>query len=384
MSAFRPVRFFFALLVLGSLPAQSQEDPRDQIELLRSTLTALNDRVIPAYWAGIQHAFLVELAAVVDKIDLKEFEALEAYGRTQGIDSLRGTFAREVLSALEQGHKLKIDISKPDIAAFVLSEIHKRIAAEAAEVAQNPVMQEGLVLPPTWAERETLFWNAHVARNRFLNLNRLTGFVAEQAARQLKSKRNQNDPDRRKLFEELVALPSEIGASFRKLQNHEAMMRLDELLVAEDVLRHTMNFDDRLRAAYALEDDAHSLLAYLNSVPVAERGFVPLQKEGMQDEVIRLLKSGEGVGKDVIEKALLLRVGTHWWLRGRYGAGPLDAGLMKSPEAVTDPELMVGLYMPQQPDKPICDYFEPEQVFPGYDRRHDFTWAIERRDFRRA
>lgn len=160
-------------------------------------------------------------------------------------------------------------------------------------------------------------------------------------------------------------------------------MRLDEFMLAEDVLQDRLNFKERLHAAYALEDNGRSILEFLDKTPVEKIEFEPLKKEDLREQVNQLLASGRERGKDVIEKALLLRTGTHWWLRGRYGSGPLNAGLLKAPEAVASPEAMVGLYMPKLPNKPISNYLSPDQVTPGYDRRHHYNWAVEHRDRQR-
>jgi hypothetical protein len=158
------------------------------------------------------------------------------------------------------------------------------------------------------------------------------------------------------------------------------MMRLDELLLAKDVLKDRLNFEERLCAAYALENNVRMILEFLDTIPADKIEFDPLKKEELRAEVNEMLAKGRENGKDVMEKSILFRRGSHWWLRARYGSGPLNGGLLKAPEAVASPDAMVGLYMPKSPNKPINNYWSSDDYAPGYERRHHYNWAVERRD----
>jgi hypothetical protein len=369
--------FLVGPCVMAQNSAQVVESQNEKLS--RKIVQKFDETVLSQFAAGNSDGFLLALAELINRLDAEELIALEQYGASKGIPSLRGTFSQLVLEAVEQGRKLRIDISEPDLALYLMSGISDYISKERNEIRQSPVMVDQIVLPEEWTEREQAFWKIHVLRNRFLTLQKLAGYVGQLAKSQLKSKRNLRDPARKESLEQFAGLGQEIDAEFLKLQNNEAMMRLDELLIAEDVLHHTLNFEDRLFAAYALEDDGRSLLGFLKNISADKISYEPLKKEELENEVQRLMSSGREHGKDVIEKALLLRVGAHWWLRGRFGGGALANGLLKTPDAMKSEEIMTGLYMPKEPDKPICEYLPQGQTTPGYDRRNYYAWAVEYR-----
>ena len=371
------ISFLLAAILLGQTVAA--QDDANQSKLSRKTIQQLEETVLPAYEAGDIDGFLKALAPLIDKLDVAEYDALDAYGKTKNIESIRGTFARLVLESVEQGRHLDLDITKPDRALFLMTGMADHINAELSEISSAPEMASQIDSPDEWVERERIYWNIHVTRNRFMNLERLAKYVGDLAKAQLNKRINYQDPNRKETLEKFAVLPQEVQTRFLKLLNNEAMMRLDEFLLAEDVLQHTLNFEERMYAAYALEDDGRTVLEFLEKTPAGQIAFEPLKKEDLREQVNQLLASGRESGKDVIEKALLLRSGTHWWLRGRYGSGPLNAGLLKAPEAMDSPDAMVGLYMPKLPNKPISSYLSVDQVTPGYERRHYYVWAVEYR-----
>ncbi|MFM7117693.1 MAG: hypothetical protein ACKO0N_13750, partial [Planctomycetota bacterium] len=161
-------------------------------------------------------------------------------------------------------------------------------------------------------------------------------------------------------------------------------LRLVELRRAVKDLKETDDFETRLYAAYALIDDGNRLTSFFKELNQNPTGRPTLDDPAVPEEVATLSREGKQAGKDVIDKAIALRVGAHWWLRGRYGMATMAGGLLKDPAATTNSAAMFGLYMPKEPDKPISSFLPVAERYPGYDRRHYYNWAVEYRPLMRA
>ncbi|MEM7475811.1 MAG: hypothetical protein AAF483_12535 [Planctomycetota bacterium] len=71
--------------------------------------------------------------------------------------------------------------------------------------------------------------------------------------------------------------------------------------------------------------------------------------------------------------------GLSWWLRGRYGSGPLGGGLLKDPRAKGTKSILLQLDMPIDfPDLSTTDADE-ESLSTFCERRHHHNWQWENR-----
>lgn len=352
-------------------------------DLSRSILKRIDEVVLPALKEDRHFDFLAAMSDLVSKLDKKALTSIEEYVQAQGL-SIRDHFVDLLVQGIEQQEQIPVPDLKIDVVEYINSGLRKRIAAELEQLNAHPVMQPTPELPPTWRECEQLFWEVHVWKNRMQNVARLAEFGLLIQNKLLgRAQKRQDIPTVNRLQ------PTIISANKVQQQTHamlegEAMLRIAELEKAEKTLRESNDFEERIAAAFALELHGHFLDELFSNYPAGSFARPQLNQADLRDRCDDLLASGRTAGEEVIEKALLLRRGAHWWLRGRYGAGPLAEGLLKTKQAMQSEDAMFGLYMPKKRPDPIVVFTTENTISPGYDRRHYYTWAVEKRDLVRS
>ena len=93
------------------------------------------------------------------------------------------------------------------------------------------------------------------------------------------------------------------------------------------------NFELMLTSAMALEQDGQVLAKFFeDNDSISRESLLDINLPG---EIAGMLNSGREAGGEVTKKANLFRNGLHYWVRGRYGAGPLTGGLVKASNATS-------------------------------------------------
>jgi len=139
---------------------------------------------------------------------------------------------------------------------------------------------------------------------------------------------------------------------------------------------------DRFHAAYAWQRDANQVQMALDA---RKRQKQPFQRAALNaaDLAQRVAAESNGcreLAGDLTLKATWLFEGLHWWLRGRYGAGPDVWGLAKNQLALQSPQSMFPLLMPAvlpKPTDPTTAAARSANTY--YERRHHNWWAWEDR-----
>jgi hypothetical protein len=251
------------------------------------------------------------------------------------------------------------------------------------EMSELNEFQEALVHDPslTFRETEQQFWEIHVWKNRLKNTRQVLGYAVE--LNRLRLEEAEKDTDQTKL-DRLQAPMHELASfetKFQMLRERETELRIAELERSERLLQQPRDFEQALNAAFALEIHGAELAEFFREFPAEKMISSELKDPALVEKCENLLASGRNAGGSTIEKAVLLRTGAHWWLRGRYGNAALSDGLLKPKQAMRNMALMVGLFMPKDRPKAIGDYIpESDSTTIGYDRRHFYTWAVERKE----
>ncbi|MGI9517404.1 MAG: hypothetical protein ACR2NP_10175 [Pirellulaceae bacterium] len=369
------------LLCTAFTPAQGQQ-PATQVayQLPKKTLQKLESVVLPAWNASDEAAFMESMLDVLQRVEIEHLDEIERLGREHGVSSLRDEFGKRVLQDVEQGHAPRASSLRLPVVVTINTYFSDRIKGELADLRTHQVMQEPLELPATWNENEKLFWEVHVFKNRMDSIQRLTEFVVQLSRPLYNRAQRKGDQDTMALLEPAAELNKEFQTHLHQMLENEAELRLMELERVETTLHNEQDFQIRLSAAFALELDERHLREFFQQVDSATITRAALKDPNIGSRIQALIDTSKHYGKDVLEKASLLRAGAHWWLRGRYGMAPMAYGLLKRPEAMESDQAMFGLYMPKARPQPVNWISAEGEISPGYERRHYYTWAVEYRE----
>lgn len=350
----------------------------DQV-LGKQVESLLVEQALPALRQGYGDFFFATVVPLVEQMNADQLAALEEFAKEQGVESIQGELVAELVRRIEQGLVDLRAIERPELAAFVVSGIEAQVREQISLIRRFPVLADELVLPEPGYPTADLFWDVHVISNRLENQLRLVNWAATIAAPHVERARARGEADLLARLESVGPLADDLRAIWRTLVLNAAEFRLMSLERSVSELRNETDFEQRILAAWAFEDNARLLREFLLMADPAAVARERLTSPGLVEHVDEQLQLGLDYGKDVIEKAQLLRLGCFWWLRGRCGGGPLANGLLKDASAMQSEELMFGLYMPIQPRLPVCSRLPEEDRLPGPDRRHFQTWAVEYR-----
>jgi hypothetical protein len=364
---------------------KKKEAKADQARLNKIPSAARNQVskfLLPALRSGSSREFMRAMENLVVKHSPETIVLIEEYCKSQGFGQLDKHLTRFMTEAISQGTSPFTNSKpKPKFVMFASAALGKHVESELEEFEQHLIMQDPLQASDDWLTSEDTFWEVHVWKNRFLNLDRFVRFAISMNEPHLKRANRNDDVDDQALLKAPQLLRENVTLRYRELLEREAELRMLELAKAEETLRLKPSFEDELHAAFALEMHGGELDIFFRQHKAGTFARQRLNDQQEIEKAAALLKSGREHGKEVMEKAVLLRIGAHWWLRGRYGMGGMAAGLLKPPAAMNSKAIMFGLFMPKERSLAVGQ-IDPETgtYSPGYERRHYFTWAVERRD----
>ena len=358
-------------------PDKGSGEPK---ELSRVVVQKLENVVIPALQSGDEGRFMEAFMEIIQRAETDDFEAIENFGIEFGIPSLKKEFGSRFLNIVEQKTVPQNSSFQLSTVLYLNQHFLDRVDGDLRELDAHPVMNEPLELPADWNGNEKLFWEVHVFDNQLANLQQLTAYFVQLNKPFFERATKKKETATIDAIQPVGEVPDRLLAAMVKMNENQAELRLVELELAEKTMRESKDFEERLSAAFAMELDIGRLNEFFEKTPAATITRPKLVNPNVKETIKSLIASARLNGKDVIEKALRLRIGAHWWLRGRYGASTEAFGLLKPIEAMRDESVMFGLYMPKQWPQPIGWRTDESDVSPGYDRRHYYTWAIEYRE----
>lgn len=367
---------------IGSSFAQAQNQPLDETaadNLPRGTVKKLDELIVPAMKANRNDVFMASITPIIERSDRDQLKSIEAYCFAQGAGSVRERFGNLALLQIEQG-LVRID-TKHDLtlAVYLADELANKVEKGLAKLQQHDVMSDPLEVPDDWQHSEQLFWETHVYRNEFVNAQNLVDYGVAVLKPHFRRANKSGDAEMLSVFERVDKLAKVLPQTYQSMVEREAEMRLIRFSRSHKKLMAGGDFETLLVAAMCVELDSEKLNELFQHSSPDSLTRAALKDPTLPKTVHQMVRQARQVEDNISHKAILLRSGLHYWLRGRYGEGQLAGGLLKAPEAMTSALAMEGLYMPKIRPKPISRYHDIETSEPGYDRRHYYTWAVEHR-----
>lgn len=354
------------------------QDDSPEVKLKGKTKKALNEVLMPAMAADNQLVFLNNFIPMINGTDASTLAAIDDYCQRESGKSIREYFVNLMLAYAQQGVAPDQVIKNPTIAGYIVSGLISRVDEIGQAAEQHACMDDSLTVPADWKASEQLFWDIHVLGNELDNASRLLEFG--DAIVELNDSRLRRSDEGKKIKAKLANAGRRFENSRNCVEERFAELRLQRFEASFETLKKQGDFKTMLTSATSLELDGETLLAFLENV--GERDFQndALDQEGLVDTIKKKLTDGRKLAGDVGLKAGLFRNGLHYWLRGRYGEGPMAFGLLKHPDATSSRYAMEALWMPKERPNVIQNYYPSEETSRGYERRHYYTWRLENRD----
>ena len=351
---------------------------QDNRPLRKKTVRQVVEQIVPAIESQDQISFLNASMPLFQSLKPSEIEAVDELCREHGVTPASQWFTELVLSNYHQGIAPSRVTSDLDMAKVTLNGVIQRLISFEESSAEHFVLQDPLELPSDFQESEQLFWNLHVLHNEFENASRDLEFARALVSMHEKKLRRKNEGE--KYSEQLSAIEERVNKKYELIEERAAELRRQRFESAYQALVEPTNEDDfelMLTSSMALEQDGQVLIGFLTDNDSISSES--LAEPGLLDRINEMIVSGRQHAGDVATKSNLLRNGLHYWVRGRFGAGPITNGLVKAPSSTSSPEAMEALFMPKIRNKPISNFLSEEESTPGHDRRHYATWAAEYR-----
>ena len=363
-----------------SLAQDADVDVKEAKPLPKKVLRTV-DKIIPAIRHHNENEFLELSMPLIKSSKPEQLEMIDQMCSDRGVDTVSEWFTELVVDKALQGIDPVQATKNRQMARVVLFGVADDLEEFEQSLAGHVVMQSPQEVPTDFQESEKLFWDIHVLHNEFDNNSKKLQLADALLKRHGKALKRQGDGEA--LVQRFADIKSRLDEQYNDIDERAAELRLQRFRVSHRVLtaeENKDNFERMLTAAMALEQDGQVLATFFKDNDSISRES--LLAENLSDEISRMLDSGRKAGGDVTKKANLFRNGLHYWVRGRYGAGPLTGGLVKAPNATSSISTMELLSMPKLRDKPISSYHSEEETTPGYDRRHHYTWKAEYRPVR--
>ena len=392
------------ILLAGSSPIYSDDDAQKH-DLSRQLKIVLDKQVFPAMQHGADAYFYEVFGPVLSKASSEQADAIETYARSLDLDSPIDKFVDLKLRRIERGVDSINSKMKLKEARYLIGGVNKQLDKFIKSVQEHPFMQDPIEIPEHWKDARDQFWDAHVAKNEFLNKSKLLAF-GNGILRPIKTAvKNAKDPAIVETLDEFNRLAASLSEVYRDLEERTAEARLIRFERSAETVLGDGDFEEKFIAGMSVQMDAEALVPFLENRGSFDRPA--LQRADLVGDIRNKAEVLIGAEPDIINKAYLFRTGLHWWLRGRYGHGVEHGGLIKSkavfgnytsrsrtsrrsrskrsqPGTKINYAALNALYMPRERPDPEFRISKLEPVgFDGvpdyYRRRHYYTWAIEHR-----
>jgi hypothetical protein len=361
------------------------------VELSKQQQQLLEECVLPAYQQGDAVTVVRIMSPQIPRWTTAHLLAADEWLAQRAAPRMRDVVGQARVQIAEQN--LAVELPRPAAreAAWTMEVIANRVRNTLERGATLTAADRPL--PISLKLFEELFWELHVLENELDNAQRLVQFGAQlktQSARL--STRGLEADENAFLTTDFAKLLNDVQTLRDNLKRRDVELRVDRLALADQVITDSQDLKERFRAAFALDLDGYvleSALGWNNKLGAkpasAEPGTLPLKLSSEARSLLtersqkHLAHGRELAGEPFIAKSRALFTGLHWWLRGRYGAGPDGYGLLKHRAALASLQAQFTLYMPPEMPRPTVPLAQGRAV-PAVDRRHHYLWQFETRD----
>lgn len=263
---------------------------------------------------------------------------------------------------------------------YIVPEVVDQVQTVIQAYEQSQFVKTEISAPEKFQGYDELIWQLHVFRNRFEVLKKVvnaTTGLSEKFSRPLAKHKSTLVGDAKKPFEfDFKAAAQRLHEIVLAIDEKEAEVRVMRIDDANDLIAVGGKFVDQFDAAFALAYDELFFEKFYETAKKENRSFqnADLNDDSIASILSDLVESAKTKNPDLFEKATLFYVGSHWWLRGRYGQGPLANGLLKAKNAAQNEKTLFPLFMPMQ--MPNVDQLLGNQVAKPVIRRHEFVWGL--------
>ncbi|HUG89860.1 MAG TPA: hypothetical protein VML55_03440 [Planctomycetaceae bacterium] len=351
---------------------------------LAPALKSAFEAVRAAHYAGDSQKVWQALSPTVARVHESQIDALNRALAAEEIPSVEELLVEVRLKLVQQG--LASALPEPVLRErlLILGGLEQRITGILQAQAAHPLLMADAPMTRDLETLERELWDLHVLTNELLVAFRCARY-AEDLARDV--------PDG--TFERLAA-GDKARVALSRVPDYAAIERARRDVLEADLARRLHRLEtgvgiladetfrrERFLAAYSTQLDARVLAAFFADLrtqadppPLARKSLSDPEAPGRVDAFA--LEAGQRAG-ELGERSRWYFEGLHWWLRGRYGAGPDVGGLAKSAAAAELPGGLVWLSMPAQPPQPADPADPATLAVPAVERRHHYTWAWEDR-----
>ena len=341
----------------------------------------IHDELVPAYIDGDLLTTANLTTQLIGSTQAKDRNRIDAELQRNGALKLAELSVTSRMELIRTGYVGRIAQPTEEEIVLLLKAVSDEIAKQLSEMRAIVESEGGTELE----QLEDQLWKIHVSKNQIASVLRLCE-RGIQMARFNRSRLGETEGAERDAARDTFHQQSgQATEMLRQADERAILLRIKRIDLAEKLLQSSESFEDRLQAAWIGDLDGPIVREYFQNVS-AGRIFptkqlsVPGISESAQANVRELRALA---GPELLTKSRHFFVGLHWWLRGRYGAGPHGFGLVKDQTALVSGERLFGLYMPTVMPTPTSPYDDGYQI-PAVDRRHHYVWMFEyRRLFRR-
>lgn len=412
------MRYHIVFLLAATLlvpPLAFAQQQRQQPSLGKRVESLLEHKIVPAYQLGDRLQLIQSLSDATSRMKPEQLEAFDDRLLNFGMPNSAELMLAGYMSLLTQGQTK--DLPKPAFhdALAMLPQLESKIKDVVGAVDDSVATIEPLPKLETLEEYEGLFWEIHVLKNKLENAARYAEF-GTQLVEKAQKKRRVSDENAGKLaeFNDFKAYSTRLKSAYQDLEERQLEFRLDRMALAKQVLSDTDKYLGKLQATFGAQQDIQTFRNLFasreNGDDNARQTFARARlKDGqLAANVEDMAKQLDALSHDYKRQAELLFRGIHWWMRGRYGRGPEQNGLLKNVQVVTNDGLLFPLFIPENMQKPpfelvrnpawgvsdengnTADDVKPyvamkseDGIKPDYARRHHHGWMFEyRRGFR--
>lgn len=360
---------FFAVclaILLGTQGTLSAAIPRN-VKL------ELDNRLIPAYRTGHLETVVFSGAAIANQVGGTLYDEIDEYLAGNNIESLGVILARSRFTLLTQNKAVKPEATTKELLLTVphfQQEVQQVIDGEL----RPEIMQENAEAPKTLQAFNDTLWTIHIYKNDLSNLDR-TAVLAAQTVQAVLLAGKVKPIDRDKLSFDFVAARNQIVSENENRLNHEMALRVARVQLAQEVLDTSGELDQRLLAAFSMDQDLKIIRDFLGQ---QRKGLFRSVPSPNLDFIERVVITAKQANQELFATADQLFTGIHWWIRGRYGKGVAANGLLKGAHVKKTPAAGFALNMPR--NRPIAtNPFSKDnsEYSPYVARRHENTWSWE-------